>query len=165
MPTTQLGISLKPTCLVILLVLNGKEWPELNGEKREPTTGKWAKGLTRVTNKKRTVMAKSALRGRASRFFIPQTVTQTAAGAQALPADCHKLTTVRVGQGAKAETSYLLTAGENFPAYPCGDGRAPYRKVGEHLLHDSTDAISRGEVFSSSAPTLRLAYRNPWENV
>ena len=78
MPTTQLGISLKPTCLVILLVLNVKEWPELNGEKREPTTGKWAKGLTRVTNKKRTVMAKSALRGRASRFFIPQTVTQTA---------------------------------------------------------------------------------------
>lgn len=81
MPATQLGISLKLSCLVILLLLNGKEWPELNGEKREPTAGKWAKGLTSVTNKKRTVMANPALRGRAIRFFIPQTVTQTAIGA------------------------------------------------------------------------------------
>lgn len=39
----QLGISLKLSCLVILLFLNGKEWPELNGEKREACYGQVGK--------------------------------------------------------------------------------------------------------------------------
>lgn len=155
MPTTQLGMSLKPTCLVILLFLNGKEWPEVSGEKREPAMGKWAKGFNSVINKKKAVMASPALSGRAIGFLIPKTVTKKApGGVQTLPADSRKLTIVTVGKGAKPETCSLLTAGENLPVSPCGDGRAPYRKVGEHLLHDSTDAIAEETYFPAVPPPL-----------
>ena len=155
MPTTQLGISLKPTCLIILLFLNGKEWPEVSGEKREPAMGKWAKGFNRVINKKKAVMTSPALRGRVISFLIPQTVTKKApGGVQTLPADSHKLAIVTVGDGAKPATSSLLTAGENVPASPCGDGRAPYRKAGEHLPHDSIDAIAEETYFPAVPPPL-----------
>ena len=55
------------------------EWPELQ-ERSEPTVDKWAKDLTSVTRKKKTVTASPVLRGKALGFFVPQTVMKKAAG-------------------------------------------------------------------------------------
>lgn len=62
------------------LVLNHKEWPEVNREKREPTKGKWAKDLNSVTEKKKTVMMNPVLRGKVLSFSIPQTMAKKALG-------------------------------------------------------------------------------------
>ena len=55
------------------------EWPELE-EKSEPTVDKWAKDLTSVTRKKKTVTVSPVLRGKALGFFVPQTLMKKAAG-------------------------------------------------------------------------------------
>ena len=87
----------------------------MNQEKRESTKGKWAKDLNSVTGKKKTVIMNPVLRKGAQLLHSSNNDKESHGEVQALPADCHKLTRVRIGMGAEPKTSPLI-ADEKFLA-------------------------------------------------